>query len=87
MLFRNIIKENGSMDIYPGRDNGKSVEIKSTNDDTYTAFLHNEEVDLCLFLKEIKNKLTEDEFKKLDSLIDNYGSMKYSSGSDNEYID
>lgn len=87
MLYRDIAKINGTMDIYPGRDNGKSVEIKSVNEDTYTAFLHNEEVDLCLFLKEIKKKLTDDEFKKLDSLIDNYGSMQYGSGSDNEYID
>ena len=86
-MYRNITKVNELIDIYPGKDNGNSVEVTASNDNKYTANLHIEEVELCLFLNDIKKKLTDAEFKKLSSLIDNYGSMKYGLGADNEYFD
>ena len=53
----------------------------------YTAHISPAEKDLIIFLNNIKHKLTQTELEKLKDLIEEYGSEKYSEGSDNVLLE
>lgn len=69
--------------IYPDID-GYIVNLKTENPLKFTeAILTKEEVSLMVYLKQISNKFTQEEFKALIDLIENYANREYSNGLKN----
>lgn len=90
-MYNNIIEIlEHDQDIYPGKKNAKKCKILLGDNSTTETLIHNEEVELCLYLKTLKRqnrKLNSTEFEKLNELIENFGDCRYNEGGDNEHID
>ncbi len=80
---------NTKTDIYPGKNNGTICTCLSDNNVSYEVTLHNEEVDLTLFVTTLmrSNKLNNYEYTKLNALIKKFGGSKYTQGVDSVNID
>lgn len=89
MLSTNIIKILDDTTIYPSTPAYKCDMLDSDNKH-YEASISVNEVNLVLYLKNLKYKLNSTEINRLISLIEEYGQEKYSEGCDNansEHLD
>jgi hypothetical protein len=68
--------------IYPNTP-GYLVEVLADDNSRYEATKPKAEVDLELYIKLLKNKLTSKEIDKLKSLISDFGDLRYEEGDFN----
>lgn len=69
-------------DIYPGKKNGYFVEVTYEDGTTMEHLMYKEEVNKYLFLKKMKYKLSDEDYKDIEKAIEEWGEHMYDKAAD-----
>jgi hypothetical protein len=82
-----IVKSNGIVSIWPGKNNAVAVTCVGKDGNSYEATIPKAEYELTMMLKElVRRKMPVDDIVKLKTLIEEYGSECYDKAGTEQSI-